>query len=383
MAARSEIDHSHEISRKYAPSPRINVVDALTKQLYNHLIEIPFAESLREHRATVDNSVEKLTSSRCKTATMTMPDLSSRPLSDLIACCQENTRDYLRTREANNDSHCLELFRRAVQGRDEGAWAFIYTFYSTEEFLGDHYLLKWVRSWMHGRHGALIRAAYTEEEFVQEIWLRFMHSDAGKAFTFESMAHLMAYLRRLVNNFALDVTRRRAPTVVEALTEGEAINLEQAIRRVPASEGDPEELIARQESLEILLSAVWIDIVATNHEWLVFQDHFLEGLPPREVYRLHPDTFVANEVEITRTRLARRMRKAPFLLNHYIRLLVLQDDEKLTTVFQHSILEGASDDWLLAHFSRLFRSRTELNQTKTLVMQAIRSRPALLQILSS
>lgn len=289
---------------------------------------------------------------------------------------------YLRTREASNDSYCLELFRRAVQVGDEGAWAFIYTFYSTEEFLGDHYLLKWVRSWMHGKHGALIRAAFTEDEFVQEVWLRFMHSDAGKTFTFESMAHLMAFLRRLVNNFALDLTRRRAPALVEASTEGEAASLEQAIRRVPANSENLEEHLARQESLETLLSAVWIDIVATDHEWLVFQDHFLEGLPPREVYRLHPATFAPNEVEITRTRLARRMRKAPFLLNLYIRLIVLEDDEKLTIVFQHSILEGASDEWMLAHFNGLFHSRAELIQARTSLMRAMQSRPALLELIA-
>lgn len=311
-----------------------------------------------------------------------MPKLAAAPLSDLIACCQENTVRYLRTREANNDSYCLELFRRAVQLGDEGAWAFIYTFYSTEEFLGDHYLLKWVRSWMHGRRGALIRAAFTEEEFVQEVWLRFMHSDAGKAFTFDTMAHLMAFLRRLVNNFALDLTRRRAPEVVEASTEGEAANLEQVIRRVPDSTEDLEEHLTRQESLETLLSAVWIDIVATEHEWLVFQDHFLEGLPPREVYRLHPTTFAPNEVEITRTRLARRMRKAPFLLNHYVRLIVLEDDEKLTTVFQYSILEGESDEWLLANFNGLFHSQADLMQAKTLLLRSIQSRPTLVQLLS-
>lgn len=321
-----------------------------------------------------------LTVSRCEKATPTMADLSTVPLSDLIACCQENTRRYLRTREAGNDHHCLELFRRAVQRGDEGAWAFVYTFYSTEEFLGEHYLLKWVRSWMQGRHGALIRAAFTEDEFVQEVWLRFMHSDAGKSFSFDSMAHLMAYLRRLVNNFALDQARRRLPTLVEASTDGEAANLEQAIRRVPDSAEDMEACVARQESLETLLSAVWIDIVATEHEWIVFQDHFLEGLPPREVYRLHPEIFTPNEVEITRTRLARRMRKAPFLLNHYIKLIVLGDDEKLTAVFEHSILAGASDQWLLDRYSTLFCNQRELNQAKGAVLKAMRCRPALMQL---
>lgn len=326
--------------------------------------------------------VVKVTDSRCKTTQSNMPDPSTLPLSELIACCQENTMRYLRTREAKDDCYCLELFRRAVQLGDEGAWAFIYTFYSTEEFLGDHYLLKWVRSWMHGRHGPLIRTAFTEEEFVQEVWLRFMHSDAGKAFTFDTMAHLMAFLRRLVNNFALDLARRRMPTLVEASTEGEAASLEQAIRRVPDESEDLEEHLTRQESLETLLSAVWIDIVATDHEWLVFRDHFLEGLPPREVYRLHPAAFAPNEVEVTRTRLARRMRKAPFLLNHYIRLIVLDDDEKLTTVFQHTILEGASDEWMLAHFNGLFRSQADLIEAKTSLLRTIQKRPALLQMIS-
>jgi len=134
--------------------------------------------------------------------------------------------------------------------------------------------------------------------------------------------------------------------------------------------------------LETLLSVVWIDIVATDREWLVFQDHFLEGLPPRDVYRLHPATFAPNEVEVTRTRLARRMRKAPFLLNLYIRLIVLDDDEKLTTVFQHSILGGASDEWLLARFNGLFHSHAELIQAKTALLRAMQRRPALLELIA-
>jgi DNA-directed RNA polymerase specialized sigma24 family protein len=275
------------------------------------------------------------------------------------------------------------LFRRAVQLGDEGAWAFIYTFYSTEAFLGDHYVLKWVRSWMQGRHGALIRAAYTEDEFVQEVWLRFMHSDAARSFRFESMAHLMAYLRRLVNNFALDIARRRAPDVVEPSTIGEAADLEQAVHRVPDHSADLEARLALQESLESLLAAVRTEIVATEHEWLVFRDHFLEGLPPREVYRMHPGIFLPNEVEITRTRLARRLRKAPFLLVHYIELVVLEDDERLTLVFRRSILEGAPDDLLLARFGGLFRDAKELARAKASVFEAMQRRPALLQLFSS
>ena len=311
-----------------------------------------------------------------------MPDLSTLPLSDLIACCQENTRHFLRTREATDDRYCLELFRRAVQKGDEGAWAFIYTFYSTDQFLGDHYLLKWVRSWLHGRHGPAIRGAFTEEEFVQEVWLRFMHSEAARSFSFASMGHLMAYLRRLVNNFALDVARKRVPHLMEAETDYEAAGLEQVISRVPDTHPGLEAQTAWRESMESLVKAVCSDIVATEHEWLVFRDHFLEGLPPREVYRLHPQTFSANEVEVTRTRLARRLRKFPYLLNRYITLVVLGDDERLTIVFRDCILNGEADQYVLQRYASLFQSDSELTAVKAQVLEAARCRPELIHLLS-
>ncbi len=147
-----------------------------------------------------------------------MSELFTASLTYLIERCQEETMRYLRTRRPRlrthvigDDSFCLELFRRAVQDGDEQAWAFIYTFYSTEEFLGEHYLLKWVRSWINGRHGSVIRGAYTEDEMVQEVWLRLMNSEAARTFNFASMSHLMAFMRRLVNNLALDAARRRVP----------------------------------------------------------------------------------------------------------------------------------------------------------------------------
>lgn len=308
--------------------------------------------------------------------------MRSLSLDDLIQICHSETVRYLRTHEAGEDCYCLELFRRAVQDHNEKAWAFIYTAYSTEEFLGEHYILKWVRSWLNGRHGAIIRSAFTEEEIVQEVWLRFSNSEAARTFNFENMSQLMSYLRRLINNFIMDVARRRAPQIIESATELEAAHIEQLIRTVPDQRTtDVDSLMVEHESLEDLLRQIRDQIITTNSEWLVFRSYFLERLPPRKLYALHPGVFMPGEVEVIRTRLVRRLRKSPFILNRYIQMVVLADEERLGMVFQHAILDGWSDEQLLRRYPALFSDPTDLLAAKVRIVETLHSNPTLLQLL--
>ncbi len=311
-----------------------------------------------------------------------MANLRSLALDQLIQCCHATTVTYLRTRQAGDDSYCLELFRRAVQDHDETAWAFIYTAYSTEEFLGEHYLLKWVRSWLNGRHGAVIRSAFTEDEIVQEVWLRFSSSEAARSFNFETMSQLMSYLRRMVNNFIMDTARRRTPKVIESSTEQEAAHVEQMIRTVPdVRSHSVDMMMAQHESLEELLREIGDQIISSETEWLVFRGYFLERLPPRKLYGLYPDRFTPGEVEVIRTRLVRRLRKSPFILNRYIQLVVLADDERLSLVLQHAILDGWPDDQLLQRYPTIFPDLADLSAAKVQIVEALHSNPMLLQLL--
>ncbi|HSN76860.1 MAG TPA: hypothetical protein VL334_17445 [Anaerolineae bacterium] len=269
-----------------------------------------------------------------------------------------------------------------MQDHNENAWAFIYTAYSTEEFLGEHYILKWVRSWLNGRHGATIRSAFTEEEIVQEVWLRFSNSEAARTFNFETMSQLMSYLRRLINNFIMDVARRRAPQIIESATELEAAHIEQMIRTVPDQRAtDVDSLMAEHESLEDLLRQIGDQIITNDSEWLVFRSYFLERLPPRKLYALHPGVFTPGEVEIIRTRLVRRLRKSPFILNRYIQLVVLADEERLGLVFQHAILDGWSDEQLLQRYPTLFSGPADLLTAKVRIVETLHTNPTLLQLL--
>jgi DNA-directed RNA polymerase specialized sigma24 family protein len=311
-----------------------------------------------------------------------MVDRRSLALDQLIHCCHTATVTYLRTHQAGDDSYCLELFRRAVQDHNESAWAFIYTAYSTDELLGEHYVLKWVRSWLNGRHGATIRSAFTEEEIVQEIWLRFSNSEAARTFNFESMSQLMSYMRRLINNFIMDVARRRAPQIIHSSTEQEAAHIEQMLRTVPDQRADGvDDLMAEHESLEELLQQIGHEIITNESEWLVFRSYFLERLPPRKLYALYPDRFAPGEVEIIRTRLVRRLRKSPFILNRYIQLVVLADEERLGLVFEHAILDGWTDEQLLERFPALFPTQADLLAAKVQIVEALHGNPTLLQLL--
>lgn len=310
-----------------------------------------------------------------------MVELRFLPLDQLIQQCHAETVRYLRTYQPGDDCYCLDVFRRALQDHDERAWAFVYTNYSTEEFLGEHYVLKWVRSWLNGRHGAVIRSAFTEEEIVQEVWLRLAQSEAAQTFHFASMSQLMGYLRRLVNNFMMDVARRRAPRIIESATEYEAEHLEQVIRTVPDRSSNVDRVMAENESLHELLRQIGDQIIGDEHEWLVFKSYFLEQLPPRKLYEAHPGVFSPGEVEVIRTRLVRRLRKSPFILNRYIQLVVLADDERLGLVFQRSILDGWPDDRVLSHHAALFAGPLDLLAAKVQVVEALYSNPTLPQLL--
>lgn len=310
-----------------------------------------------------------------------MTDLRSLALEQLVQHCHATTVRYLRLHEVGDDCFCLELFRRALQDHHESAWAFIYTTYSTEEFLGEHYILKWVRSWLHGRHGAAIRSAFTEEEIVQEVWLRLAQSDAARTFNFETMGQLMSYLRRLINNFMLDTARRRAPQIIESSTEEEAVHLEQKLHTVPDSASGIDSMVSEGEAIEDLLRQIADQLIADQREWLVFRDYFIERLPPRKLYTLHPGLFEPGEVEIIRTRLVRRLRKSPFILSRYIQLIVLADDERLGVVFQHTILDAWSDEQLLRRYPTLFPQMADLLAAKVEIVELMHGNPTLLQLL--
>ena len=311
-----------------------------------------------------------------------MTDLRSLALEQLVQQCNATTIRYLRLHVAGDDGHCLELFRRALQDHNENAWAYIYTTYSTEEFLGEHYILKWVRSWLHGRHGAAIRSAFTEEEIVHEVWLRFAQSDAARAFSCESMSQLMGYLRRLTNNFVMDVARRRAPQIIESSTEQEATSLEQKLRTIPDRTNGVDDLVSESEAMEEMLRQISDHLITNEREELVFRGYFLERLPPRKLYALHPDLFAPGEVEIIRTRLVRRLRKSPFILNRYIQLVVLADDQRLGLVFQHAILDNWSDERLLERYPSCFPSVAELMTAKVEIVELLHDNPTLLQLLN-
>jgi hypothetical protein len=300
-----------------------------------------------------------------------MVELQSLALDQLIQRCHTMTVSYLRTQQVGDDCYCLELFRRAVQDHDENAWAFIYTTYSTEEFLGEHYILKWVRSWFNGRHGAVIRSAYTEDEVVHEVWLRFAQSEAARSFNFLTMSQLMSYLRRLINNFMMDIARRRSVHVIESSTEQAASHVEQLLRTVPDQADNVERLISDHESLEEMLRQIGDQI----------RGYFLERLPPRKLYHLYPDLFAPGEVEIIRTRLVRRLRKSPFILNRYIQLVVLGDDERLGIVFQRAILDAWPDEQLLHHYPTLFPEPADLLAAKVQIVESLHSNPTVLQLL--
>ncbi|HWQ14743.1 MAG TPA: sigma-70 family RNA polymerase sigma factor [Roseiflexaceae bacterium] len=161
----------------------------------------------------------------------------------------------------------IDLFRRAIVGRDAAAWAGIHAQYRPM-------LIAWARAHstapQHGEdHGdiadqALARAwaALTPERFA----------------AFPGLGALLAYLRTCVVAVLIDLARARA-------------RRERALQRLGARAPlTPEELVLDQAGRADL----WRIVAAaaeSEQEQVVLREHFVYGLPPRRILARHPTLF--------------------------------------------------------------------------------------------
>jgi len=115
--------------------------------------------------------------------------IESLTVFELSERCAQETARFLR-RESYAERFCLELWRRAVQQRDNGAWAAVYRQY---EGL--------VRRWL----GA---PPEEEDEDVAEAFARFWHAvDADKFAHFSSLAGALQYLKMCAQTVRLQRAR--------------------------------------------------------------------------------------------------------------------------------------------------------------------------------
>ena len=222
-------------------------------------------------------------------------DLRLLTLAGISHRCARETELFFR-RQSYDPRFCFELFRRAIEGRNQQAWEAIYTQYRPQ-----------VAVWVN-RHSAFPDSGEEVQYFVnrafEKMWIALT---PDKLSHFPNLKSLLRYLQMCVHSVIVDQVRRAEQAVVglqaedlvaEGVTGGQVVE-KQALDRVH-----------RQELWDQIDSRL-----RSEKERQVVYGSFVLGLKPRELYAQFQETFRdVNEVyRVKENVLARLRRDAEFL----------------------------------------------------------------------
>lgn len=204
----------------------------------------------------------------------TSSPIETLPVPILVQRCQEETQKYLR-RQVSDDRYCLELFHRALIGRDDAAWVAVYQQYAP-------LVLSWVARYSH----AIARLGHeSAEELVNATFAKFSQAiPPAKVSHFDQLARLLKYLRLCVHSVVSDAVRALAATRRDESLE----RIEQELSSIDLADAISDRLLA-QEIWEILRRTL------SEDEYLILLQAFVHGLKPEEISRQYRQRFPTKE----------------------------------------------------------------------------------------
>ncbi len=219
------------------------------------------------------------------------------PLPLLVLRCQEESACFYRG-STYDPRFAHELFRRALEQRDDAAWAELFSLYRVL-----------VESWVR-RSGALAATQESAEHFVVAAFTRFWQAIPPERFSsFPSLSSLLQYLQRCSGCVVIDAARAQShrQTVSE-----DAI----PVSAIPTISPDTEALAQiEQEEFWRLISS----LLHTEAERIVIHESFLMHLRPSEILERHQHTFAdVNEIYVTKRNVLNRLSRNAELRQHLI-----------------------------------------------------------------
>ncbi len=188
-------------------------------------------------------------------------------INELARCCSEETNKFLK-QSASNDRFCLEMFRRAIIKRDDGAWASIYQQYAP-------LVLTWVTQHQSatpllGQDGSapLVNAAFAK--FSQAL-------TPAKMGNFNSLAAILKYLKMCVHSVVADEVRARQSRQYEETLE--------SIEHEPASD-DPADDVVSNISAQDLWKIIQEELNSEDERVLIYLA-YVQGMKPGEISSMH------------------------------------------------------------------------------------------------
>ena len=220
---------------------------------------------------------------------MLTPTLHNYTVQELAEYCHAESVRYQQTGDSD-ERYCLELFRRALQERDERAWEALYSQYQ-------HLVRKWVRG-----HSRFLATGEDEEFFANaafsQLW-RFA-SQPDKASVVSALGKSLSFLKMCTWTVVTDYYRKQQ---------------RDALREVWSLEEDspvpsPEDEVIRALILEELRQRIEA-VVQDEREQVVVEESWVYGLPPRQIQARHADIFsTVAEVSQMKRNILNRLRRS-------------------------------------------------------------------------
>jgi RNA polymerase sigma factor (sigma-70 family) len=221
-------------------------------------------------------------------------ELQQLDLNEIIRGCQTESRQ----KRSEEIGYCFELFRRALETSDQGAWTAIRNQYHA-------LLLSWIHTASHGLPQSDV------EDLVQESFIAFWRALARRTIQvgkrFPHVGALLSYLRQCTGSAVISYQRHQQRT--ERLEE-ELVAIQSNQGSSPLWEKDALEDVYRTELLRKIQN--WVETSVTDpQEKLVLHLTFDQGLKPVEIVALHPDRFPETKVVYrVQERVLKRARRA-------------------------------------------------------------------------
>ena len=205
--------------------------------------------------------------------------------------CEEEQRLFIDSLP-HDPRYCYELFRRALQNRDELAWEYVVAIFSPL-----------VKSWVV-KHEGFPGCEVGENDIVQSAFARFLPAISGKGFdSSKNLAALLNYLKRCVHSEIVDLLRRNSlPTV-------------------PLPDDLPGTVPAQVEIDPIAVKNLWTFVHSTlkdEKERIVVYATFFLDYKPNQICTAYPANFKSvQDVYRIKEKVIARLRRADGFKEHF------------------------------------------------------------------
>ncbi len=170
-----------------------------------------------------------------------------------------------RRKEAADDRHCLEIFRRAILEHNEQAW------FVLQERFGES-----VRTWIHSHSSSDIALLHnSEENYVAQTFSRFWIAVHEQHFEFKTLNGALSYLHAALDGIFIDTTRTHFRS-----------------REVPLPDQDsPEEPVAELPGDDLEIWNIILSLLNDERERRIAQLLYFHGLKPKYILERFPQEF--------------------------------------------------------------------------------------------